>query len=72
MVIVAMTAGFHRSSQVAGWLLVPYREWGRFATVVNFTIWQINRCNSPLGGGFGIMDRTIGQNDDSNHWTRDR
>lgn len=29
-------------SKVASWLLIPYISWVCFATVLNFTIWQLN------------------------------
>jgi translocator protein len=28
---------------MAGWLLVPYVTWVSFATVLNFTLWRLNR-----------------------------
>jgi translocator protein len=30
-------------SKVASWLLIPYISWVCFATVLNFTIWQLNQ-----------------------------
>jgi tryptophan-rich sensory protein len=30
-------------SKVAAWLLVPYISWVSFATILNYTIWQLNR-----------------------------
>jgi tryptophan-rich sensory protein len=42
LVIMATIAAFFCSSQVAGWLLVPYLVWIGFATVLNFTIWRLN------------------------------
>jgi translocator protein len=40
--IVAMALSFRPRSAVAALLLVPYLAWVSFATVLNFTIWQIN------------------------------
>jgi translocator protein len=34
---------FARISKVAAWLLVPYVSWVSFATILNYTIWQLNR-----------------------------
>ncbi len=42
LTIVATTVAFFRSSKVAGLLLLPYLAWVTFASVLNFTIWQIN------------------------------
>ena len=41
--IVATTVAFWKVTPVAGGLLVPYLAWVSFATVLNFTIWQMNR-----------------------------
>lgn len=40
--ILATTVSFWRRSHWAGALLVPYLAWVSFATVLNFTIWQLN------------------------------
>jgi tryptophan-rich sensory protein len=42
LAITATTVAFSRSSQIAGWLLVPYLGWVSFAAVLNFTIWRLN------------------------------
>lgn len=43
LAIVATLFAFFRRSPAAGWLLVPYLAWVSFASVLNFTIWQLNR-----------------------------
>jgi tryptophan-rich sensory protein len=35
-------ATFHRRSQVAAWLLLPYFLWVSFAGMLNFAIWRLN------------------------------
>jgi translocator protein len=40
--IVATTILFFRRDRVAGSLMVPYVAWVAFATLLNFTIWQLN------------------------------
>jgi translocator protein len=34
---------FAQVSKPAAWLLVPYISWVSFATILNYTIWQLNR-----------------------------
>lgn len=34
---------FARINKVSAWLLVPYISWVSFATILNYTIWQLNR-----------------------------
>lgn len=34
---------FGNISKTAAWLLVPYISWVSFATILNYTIWQLNR-----------------------------
>lgn len=34
---------FFPLSSVAGWLLVPYLLWASFASVINFSVWLLNR-----------------------------
>ncbi len=41
--VVATLAAFVRVRRWAGLLLVPYLLWVSFATVLNFTLWQLNR-----------------------------
>jgi translocator protein len=41
--IVATTVAFWNVTPVAGGLFVPYLAWVSFATVLNFTIWRMNR-----------------------------
>lgn len=46
LMIVAITATIYRFapiSRTAAWLLVPYLSWVCFASILNFTIWQLNR-----------------------------
>ena len=33
---------FGKISSTAAWLLVPYISWVSFASILNFTIWQLN------------------------------
>ena len=40
--IAATTFAFFRNSTLAGCLMVPYLVWVSFASVLNFTIWQLN------------------------------
>ena len=42
LAIVATTAAFFRSSQIAGWLMVPYLALVSFAAVLNLAIWRLN------------------------------
>ena len=41
--ILATLVAFYRLRPAAGWLLVPYQLWVTFATVLNATIWSLNR-----------------------------
>ena len=42
--LIAITlVRFFRVKPAAGWLLVPYLAWSTFATVLNATIWRLNR-----------------------------
>jgi tryptophan-rich sensory protein len=34
---------FANVSKTAAWLLVPYISWVSFATILNYTIWQLNK-----------------------------
>ncbi len=41
--VAVSIALFYRHSRLAAGLLVPYLLWVTFATVLNFTIWSMNR-----------------------------
>jgi tryptophan-rich sensory protein len=41
--IIGTMVAFWQVTSVAGWLFVPYLLWVSFATVLNFTLWQLNR-----------------------------
>jgi benzodiazapine receptor len=41
--ILVTMAAFFRVSRLAGLLLVPYLAWVSFATILNFTLWWMNR-----------------------------
>ena len=43
VLIVATISRFYQVNRLAGLLLVPYLAWVTFATVLNATIWQLNR-----------------------------
>lgn len=40
--ILAMAWTFFKVSRTAGWLMIPYLAWVGYATVLNYTIWQLN------------------------------
>lgn len=42
LAIAATMVAFFRRSNLAGALIVPYLAWVSFASVLNFTIWQLN------------------------------
>jgi len=42
LLIVATIIYFWRASAMAGALLIPYLLWVSFATVLNYSIWQLN------------------------------
>ena len=42
LAIVATLVAFFQTSKLAGWLMEPYLAWVSFASVLNFTIWQLN------------------------------
>ncbi len=41
--ILATLIKFYRIRPISGWLLLPYFLWSSFATVLNATIWWLNR-----------------------------
>jgi benzodiazapine receptor len=41
--ILATLVRFYQIDPVAGWLLVPYQAWVSFASLLNATIWRLNR-----------------------------
>ena len=43
MAILLTIFAVARISKPAAWLLVPYISWVSFASILNFTIWQLNR-----------------------------
>lgn len=44
LVLIVVTIGrFYQVNRLAGLLLVPYLAWVTFATILNATIWQLNR-----------------------------
>ena len=43
IVIITTIVSFSKFSKLAAWLLVPYIAWVLFATILNFTIWNLNR-----------------------------
>ena len=42
MAILVTLVLFFRVSRFAGFMLVPYLAWVTFATILNFSIWQLN------------------------------
>lgn len=43
-VLILLTIfAFARVSKLAAWLLVPYISWVSFATILTYTIWELNR-----------------------------
>jgi translocator protein len=40
--ILLTTILFWKINPIAGWLMVPYITWVLFASVLNYTIWQLN------------------------------
>jgi len=43
VIIIITIFTFSNFSKLAAWLLVPYISWVSFATILNFTIWNLNR-----------------------------
>lgn len=42
VLIAATLVSFWRIRTLAGWLLVPYLLWVSFASMLNYTVWQLN------------------------------
>lgn len=40
--IIVLVVQFYRVDRTAAYLLLPYAAWVSFATLLNFTIWQLN------------------------------
>ncbi|MEO8018049.1 MAG: TspO/MBR family protein [Pseudomonadota bacterium] len=40
--IIATVVAFARIRKLAAWLLVPYLAWVSFATLLNYSVWQLN------------------------------
>jgi tryptophan-rich sensory protein len=43
VVILLTIFAFANVNKTAAWLLVPYIAWVSFATILNYTIWQLNK-----------------------------
>ena len=43
LVIILVTAKFYKINKLAAYLLIPYILWVSFASVLNFSIWWLNR-----------------------------
>jgi len=43
IIIIITIVSFSKFSKLAAWLLVPYIAWVLFATILNFSIWNLNR-----------------------------
>ncbi|MBM3416726.1 MAG: tryptophan-rich sensory protein [Bacteroidetes bacterium] len=43
LMILATIFAFGNISKTAAWLLAPYISWVSFASILNYTIWQMNR-----------------------------
>lgn len=41
--IVTTTIYFFKISKIAGWLMVPYIAWVCFASILNYSIWMLNK-----------------------------
>lgn len=42
LMIAMLLIQFYKINKIAGYLLVPYLLWVSFATVLNYSIWQLN------------------------------
>ena len=44
LILILLTIiNFSKFSKAAAWLLVPYIAWVSFATILNYTIWSLNK-----------------------------
>ncbi len=43
ILIVQTTVEFFKLDKIAGYLMIPYFLWVSFATILNYSIWQLNR-----------------------------
>jgi translocator protein len=43
LAIILTILAFRQSNALAAWLLIPYLVWVTFASVLNFSIWNMNR-----------------------------
>lgn len=43
LTILCTIIAFSKVNKTAAWLLVPYISWVSFATILNYTIWQLNQ-----------------------------
>ena len=42
LAIVLTTIAFFRADRIAGWLMVPYIAWVSFASLLNYSVYQLN------------------------------
>lgn len=42
LMIIITTFYFYKIKKSAGWLMIPYILWVGFATILNYSIWQLN------------------------------
>jgi translocator protein len=42
LAILCTIIAFSKVDRIAAWLLVPYISWVSFASILNYTIWQLN------------------------------
>lgn len=47
LAILATIISFGKIRKVAAWLLIPYILWVSFASVLNFSFWQLNKSPQP-------------------------
>jgi len=41
--ILLSTIWFFRADETAGWLMLPYLAWVTFASVLNYSLWRLNK-----------------------------